>query len=216
MNMDKKPIFDAIRAQNPDVWNKAGNITIMDRALDSLDLEQWPAASQMAWGAKVSPAFRERVRAMAKHLGGAATPSDYMACMAWESGRSFAPNKRNMAGSGATGLIQFMPSTARALGTTTDALAAMSAVEQLEWVERYFEPYRGRLNNLADLYMAILWPVAVGKPLEYALWDNRSRPTTYRQNSGLDANRDGVITKAEAAGKVYGMLAEGNLPQNKG
>jgi soluble lytic murein transglycosylase-like protein len=35
-----------------------------------------------------------------------------MACMAWESGRSFRPDVKNMAGSGATGLIQFMPTTA--------------------------------------------------------------------------------------------------------
>ena len=41
---------------------------------------------------------------------------------------------------GATGLIQFLPSTARGLGTTTDALAGMSSVEQLNYVEKYFDP----------------------------------------------------------------------------
>ena len=90
---------------------------------------------------------------------------DLMACMAWETGRTFNPAVRNMAGSGATGLIQFMPSTARALGTTTDALAAMSAERQLDYVEAYFQPYRGRLRDLGDLYMAILWPRGIGQPV---------------------------------------------------
>ena len=45
-------------------------------------------------------------------------PDFLLACMAFESGMSFCSSIRNAA-SGATGLIQFMPSTARGLGTTT-------------------------------------------------------------------------------------------------
>jgi hypothetical protein len=119
----------------------------------------------------VSPEFRDKVRAISGRLGCA--PDDLMSCMAWESGRSFSPSKKNMAGSGATGLIQFMPATAVALGTTTTALGALTAVQQLDWVERYFQPYKGKLATLADLYMAILWPAGVGKPMEYVLWDAR-------------------------------------------
>ena len=86
-----------------------------------------------------------------------------MAAMAFETGRDkFSASSVNRI-SGATGLIQFMPSTAIGLGTTTAALAAMTAEDQLEYVERYFKPYRNRLNTLEDLYMAILWPIAVGK-----------------------------------------------------
>lgn len=217
--MNKQPIFDAVKAQLPDAFNVPGNIAILDTALDAIEraCSTAPVTTEpMAWGAHVSAAFRDRVRLMARNLASAATPSDYMACMAWESGRSFAPDKRNMAGSGAVGLIQFMPATAQALGTTTAALAALSAVEQLDWVEKYFRPYKGRLNDLGDLYMAILWPSGVGKPMSYTLWDKASRPTTYRQNAGLDVNRDGVITKAEAVGKVLGLLAEGMQPQNLG
>jgi hypothetical protein len=65
----------------------------------------------IAWGAKVSPVFKARVLWIADSLG--CSPNDLMACMAWESGESFSPSKKNMAGSGATGLIQFMPSTAK-------------------------------------------------------------------------------------------------------
>ena len=136
-----------------------------------------------------------------------------MACIAFESAETFRPDIRNAAGSGATGLIQFMSSTAKGLGTTRDALAAMTAEQQLEWVLAYFLPYKGRLHTLADVYMAILWPAGIGKPDEWTLWDQASRPTTHRQNAGLDMNKDGRITKAEAAAKVLAKLERGRLPQ---
>ena len=39
----------------------------------------------------------------------------------------------------ATGLIQFMPDTAKGLGTTTDALKSMSVLDQLDYVDKYFQ-----------------------------------------------------------------------------
>lgn len=53
------------------------------------------------------------------------------------TGERFRANTVNRA-SGATGLIQFMPSTAKQLGTTTDKLAAMTEVDQLDYVAKYF------------------------------------------------------------------------------
>lgn len=164
----------------------------------------------IAWGAKVSPTFRERVWWIADTLR--LNPDDLMACMAWESGESFRPDIKNAAGSGATGLIQFMPATARQLGTTTAALAKMSAEDQLNYVYRYFKPYAGRLNNLGDIYMAILWPKGVGKPDSYVLWDKGKMPTTFRQNAGLDVNKDKRITRAECLQKILGKLSKGLQP----
>lgn len=174
-----------------------------------------PAESQplrrLAWGQKVSAAFRDRLFEICQILG--VEPDYLMACIAFESAETFRPDIRNAAGSGATGLIQFMPATARGLGTTTDALAAMTAEQQLEWVLAYFLPYKGRLHTLADVYMAILWPAGIGKPDDWTLWDQASRPTTYRQNAGLDLNGDGRITKAEAAAKVLAKLERGRRPE---
>lgn len=167
----------------------------------------------LAWGAKVSDAFRCRVFAMCERLG--MNPDFLMACMAWETGETFDPGIRNKAGSGATGLIQFMPATARALGTTTELLGRMSAIEQLDFVESYFKPYRGRLQTLSDHYMAILWPAAIGRAESAALWTAAERPTTYRQNAGLDVNRDRVITKGEAASKVQAKLERGLSPAHR-
>jgi hypothetical protein len=170
----------------------------------------------LAWGARVSAPFRDKVRAISTDLQ--ADPSDVMSCIAWESGRSFRPDVKNMAGSGATGLIQFMPSIAIALGTTVEALGAMTAVQQLAWVEKYFAPFKGKLKTLADLYMAILWPAGIGKPDGYVLFDqdDQTHPARYRQNAGLDADKDGKVTKAEAARRVVAMRAEGMNPLNAG
>lgn len=208
--MTDKEIFDAIRERRGRGFSQE-DVDTINRILHPNGLPG-VEGKPLAWGAKVSPEFRDKVRAISGRLGCA--PDDLMSCMAWESGRSFSPSKKNMAGSGATGLIQFMPATAKGLGTSTAALGAMTAVQQLDYVEKYFQPYKGKLNTLADLYMAILWPAGVGKPMEYVLWDARTRPTTFRQNAGLDINRDGSITKAECAAKLYAMKAEGLLPGN--
>jgi len=182
-----------------------------------ISLFTWPSiepepARQLAWGNKVSAAFREKVFIICAALG--IDPDYLMACIAFETGGTFNPAERNRSGSGATGLIQFMPKTAVALGTTTSALAAMSALEQLDWVLKYFQPYAGRLKTLSDVYMAILWPKAIGKPENYVLWEKGTSPTTYRQNAGLDMDGDHDIEKQEAAAKVQAMLVKGRLPQN--
>jgi hypothetical protein len=132
-----------------------------------------------------------------------------MACMAWESAETFKPDIKNAAGSGATGLIQFMPSTAKGLGTTAAALAQMTAEDQLRFVYEYFKPYAGRLHNLGDVYMTILWPKGVGQPDHYVLFDRVKTPTTFRQNAGLDVNKDGLVTRAECLVKVNQKLAKG-------
>lgn len=171
------------------------------------------AIVKIAWGAVVSATFLDRARWIVDDLDIGYSSDDglskLMSCMAWESNETFAPDVKNMAGSGATGLIQFMPRTAIALGTTVDKLAAMTAEDQLNYVWKYFEAYKGKLKTLGDLYMAILWPRGVGKSETYILWDKGSMPKTYRQNAGLDLDNDAVITKAEATAKVAAKLSKG-------
>lgn len=175
----------------------------------------------IAWGARVSPDFRNKVISICADLG---IPPDWlMACMYFESGLN--PQAVNKAGSGATGLIQFMPSTARSLGTSTELLAAMSGIDQLAYVWKYFRHWAGLLHTLEDVYMTILWPSAIGKPDDYPLFDRDKMPKTYGQNAGLDDDRNGVdeptdhdgkISKWEASACVRAALAKGLLPQNIG
>jgi hypothetical protein len=166
--------------------------------------ERRSGRTTLAWGARVRPEFRRRVRKICAELG--CDPNHLMAVMAFESGETFRPSIRNRL-SGATGLIQFMPKTAQRLGTTTDALAAMTAEQQLDYVSLYFSPYRGRLGTLEDVYMAVLWPRAVGAPSDTVLFATPSK--AYKQNRGLDLNGDGLVTKFEAAESVRMKLNKG-------
>ena len=161
--------------------------------------------NKLLYGDHVSAGFREEVVQMARRLE--VDPDFLMAIMAWETDRTFQPDIRNYAGSSGTGLIQFMDSTARRLGTTTSELAGMTAEDQLRYVEAYFEPFRGRLDSLEDAYMAVLWPRAVGESSSYVLF--RRPSLAYRQNSGLDSNRNGLITKWEATEPVREAYREG-------
>ena len=166
---------------------------------------------ELAWGKKVSPAFKRRVIEISAELG--MDPNNLMAAMAFESARTFRADIENPF-SGAAGLIQFMPATAKGLGTSTAALKKMTPVAQLEFVRRYFLPQKSRLNDLNDVYMAILWPRAVGRPASHVWFVNGSRQ--YSQNKGLDVNFDGVVTKAEAASRVQQHLDGGMRPELRG
>lgn len=170
--------------------------------------------SVLAWGAKVSPQFRSNVLAISGRL--VVDASDMMACMAFESGETFSPSIRNAAGSGAVGLIQFMPSTCASMGLTVDQMAALTAEQQLTFVERYFRPWSGRMHTLGDIYGAILWPGMIGKPDSAVIFDQAdpNHPKLYVQNKGLDFNKDGKITKAEIVARVQKERDRGLQPAN--
>ncbi|WP_233426599.1 lytic transglycosylase domain-containing protein [Klebsiella variicola] len=158
---------------------------------------------KIAWGAKVSKEFKLKVIEVCERLE--INPDYLMSCMAFETGETFSPNVRNPNGS-ATGLIQFMSNTARSLGTTTNELADMTSVEQMDYVEKYFKPYAGKIKTIEDVYMVIFCPRAVGKPDSYILYDEGR---SYNDNKGLDLNKDNAITKYEAGFKVREKLKLG-------
>lgn len=169
----------------------------------------------------VTPEFISGVEAMAERIG--ARPEHILAVMSFETGGTFDPAKTN--GIGATGLIQFIPDTARGLGTTTDALRQMTSVEQLEYVEKYFaQPqYQGKLGTLEGLYTSVLSGTA-RQNSDDVLFTSGTR--AYEQNP-LDWNRDGRITAGEAvtpvAARLYGgtravqqrLIDLGFVPQNQ-
>lgn len=156
----------------------------------------------------VTAAFIRGVEAMATRIG--ARPEHVLAVMSFETGGTFSPGVRNGAGSGATGLIQFMPATARELGTSTEALARMSAVDQLEYVERYFarrsDP--GDLRTLEGVYTTVLYGSPRPDPGSTLF---SSGTSAYRMNAPLDLNRDGRITAGEATSFVRNKI-DGDAP----
>lgn len=148
---------------------------------------------------KFEPGFLEKVNSVSAELG--INPNYLLAVMYFETGGTFSPSQKNVAGSEATGLIQFMPLTAEALGTTTEDLAKMTQVQQMDYVKKYFEINNGKnVKTLSDAYMVVLYPAAVGKQEEYALFKTPTK--AYELNKGLDASKDGTVTKKEASSRV--------------
>lgn len=138
-----------------------------------------------------------------------------LSCNALETGRTFNPAIRNPK-SGAVGLIQFMPkTTAPDLGTTADALASMSFVDQLDYVFKYFEKYSyiKKCNHLEDYYLSIFYPAHVGKdPNEVVA---RQGTLLYSQNSGFDASRRGFYTIGDIANAINAFYWDGMDPINR-
>ncbi len=107
----------------------------------------------------------------------------------------------------ATGIIQFIEDTAQFLGTSTRQLRKMSLEQQLEYVDRYLDQYSGPFRkaraargevSLAEAYTSVLaGQVRTGNQTLF-----RRGTKEYRNNAGVDVNRDGRITAEEAAETV--------------
>lgn len=145
------------------------------------------------------PSFWIELQAIAKRLK--TEPAWLLNVMASES--LFNPGARNaLPGQTATGLLQFIESTARSMGTTTKAIRRMSPAEQLRLVEKYLRPFRGRLNGQADVYLAVFRGfiiegehASVVAPLDNSNKEQR----IYSLNRWLDFDGDNKITKGELA-----------------
>ena len=123
---------------------------------------------------------------------------DLLGLMASESGLN--PQARNK--SGATGLIQFMPNTARELGTSTSALYGMNRAEQMKYVEKYFDYWKLPKGATAgQLYATVFAPAYASKDVNTTMY-SRADGAAYTQNIGLDQNMDGVITVGELGKRI--------------
>ncbi len=101
--------------------------------------------------------FKKKVDQVAANLG--INPSWLMAVMDLESGLS--PSITNSLGY--TGLIQFGAAAAKEIGTTTTALRSMSRVQQMDYVQKYYQMWMKRLgisklNDFIDTYLIVFYP----------------------------------------------------------
>jgi peptidoglycan hydrolase-like protein with peptidoglycan-binding domain len=150
--------------------------------------------------ANVTPEFIDAVEKTAERLG--TKPEYLLAVMSFETGGRFDPSIQN--GIGATGLIQLLKSTVQDLGTTTDKLAKMSAVAQLAFVEKFFEPFKGKLGTLEAVYTSIL----SGSPMKPETVLFKAGTPAYKLNA-LDWNEDGIITAREVTTPVAACMFGG-------
>ncbi|WNJ17514.1 transglycosylase SLT domain-containing protein [Pontibacter sp. G13] len=138
--------------------------------------------------------FESKVREIASMLN--VPPEWLMAVMYSES--KFDASVKNHKGSGATGLIQFMPATAGEMNVSMARLQRMDHLQQMEYVYLYLQRVRERYGDfltLTDCYLAILYPKAVGQDPCYTLYAKPSKK--YTQNSGLDENGDGRVSVSD-------------------
>jgi Putative peptidoglycan binding domain/Transglycosylase SLT domain len=132
------------------------------------------------------PDFNKKLELVAKDLG--VNSKDLLTIMKFESGLK--TGYQNWPKHKAVGLIQFMPDTARDLGTSTDQLAHMTAVEQLDFVWKFY-----KMNNLrpgsdiGTIYMKTFLP-------SYA----------YDDDSTVVAKKDNRDILPKSGGLTYGSI----------
>lgn len=148
----------------------------------------------------VTDVFIEAVEKMCERIE--TKPEYVLAAMSFETGGTFNPAIQNFIK--ATGLIQFLPQTATDFGTTVDKLKVMTAIEQLVYVEKYLERFRGKLQTLEAVYTSIL----SGSPKNPDDVLFRAGTRAFNQNP-LDWDGDGKITAREATAPVAARLFGG-------
>ncbi len=145
------------------------------------------------------PKFLEKVKQIAQRIN--CDYKDLLGVMNSESGIN--ASAKNPNGS-ATGLIQFIESTARGLGTTTAQLRRMKPIKQLDYVEKYLAQNKsaagfssGHKLSAGELYALIFLPARASRQVLATRGE-----TYYSANRGLDKNKDGKITKDELGNRV--------------
>ncbi|MGN0005728.1 MAG: transglycosylase SLT domain-containing protein, partial [Candidatus Gastranaerophilaceae bacterium] len=163
-----------------------------------------PSAVKSALDQKLGAGFSDKLEHIAQKLN--CNPEDLVGVMYSESGLNASAYNSN---GGATGLIQFMPSTAAALGTTTEALSNMSPVQQLDYVDKFFDMVKGNKFgsgeklNAGNLYGLVFLPA-------YAKNDVLCTSSSgyYSGNRGLDLDGDGAITNKDLTNRVQNKYKE--------
>lgn len=148
--------------------------------------------------------FRNRLKQVAANIG--CMPEDLIAIFDFESA-GINPQEQNK--HGATGLIQWMPSTAKSMyKLNVNQIRAMSGLQQLDLVEIYFKR-NGRNNNIDDLYLSVLYPYAKNKPDDFILgsqggMEQAQRFATNNPFAGKDkqTGKANLVRKADVLRKI--------------
>jgi len=159
-----------------------------------------------------SDAFKNKLVQVSQALG--INPDWLATVISFESKGTFAPDVQNPQ-SKATGLIQFIRPTATQLGTTLNDLAAMTDIQQLDYVYRYFKDIVGRrMRNLDDVYLAVFMPKYMGYSSDTVAASAGTKE--YEQNAGFDREGKGYFTVGDITGTIHAVYnagaAKGRIP----
>ena len=203
---------DTFQRSNLSVNNESSSKVVSDTTVSNYTIEA--AELKQKWDKKkpgLSQEFFNKVVEISKRVK--CSPEDLMAVMHSESVGTFSPKKWNEAGHRAVGLIQFTDIAAESLGTTLEAIEKMSALEQLDLVEKYLKYAKTNVakfdNNhrltAGELYSLVYLP-AVSKK-EFLAEKNNDPKGYYSQNKVFDKNKDEKIKKTEMAAQVVAHRA---------
>jgi hypothetical protein len=122
----------------------------------------------------------------------------------------------------AVGLIQMMPATLKQVGFggTPEQFQALSAEQQLPYVEKYLQPWTSRhLDSAARIYRAVFMPATLDAPGDLIvakggtrMFGRTSEATIYATNASLDPLKTGQITES-SLDLVVRQVAQGRLRQ---
>lgn len=161
---------------------------------------------------KMTDSFRAKLFQIAKRNG---WDADAMATVI-SSESAFKHDAKNPYAS-ASGLIQFLDSTAKHLGVAGGAaeIRAMSPEKQLPVIEKFYQRiFKGRTPRLVDYYLAG-WGNGFGEPFDHVL-ARADAPKTYTNgthnvytmNAALDVDKNGVITVGDLHNKLMKVQAQ--------
>lgn len=172
-------------------------------------------------GTKVSEedtkAFLIKLNEMSQKYEGT-TPEDFLTLFIKENGlkdgvllldqKSKATT--NDKGGRARGLIQFVPSTAEFLKLDQELTATMKPVEQLDFVDKYYEPYKDSIKDYESLYLTTFYPAALGQDDDFVIGEGEQK--AYTSNKAIDLNKDKKITVGDF--KKYAANTKPAQPKN--
>lgn len=155
---------------------------------------------------------------LANYLG---VPAIWLVCAFYnESGLN--PLAKNSIG--AVGLNQMMPATLAGLGVDPETFRTGGVEYQLQVMQQFFAPIKGKIKRAGDLYLFNFFPAAIinNYPMDFAIGKagdtsklyGLSRDLIYQQNKGLDYNGNGEITRSdftEGFEAKYDELVKGNF-----
>lgn len=119
---------------------------------------------------------------------------DALSIVIWKESK-WNPTAQNTL-SNATGLIQWLPSTAKSLyGLSVQEIKKLDILQQIDLIDRYYvQPYliNKGFKSFFDVYFAVFHPDLMGRPDSFEFASTGS--LRYSQNKGLDIDKDGIIT----------------------
>lgn len=149
-------------------------------------------------GERETAAFIDQLEIMSKEYG--ASVDDFLTIFFKETAsyNNVLKIDSRSKNSSATGLIQFMDDTAKGLGTTTDEIAEMSPLKQLEYVDKFYRNASGgnvsKLNSAGQLRVATVAPAFIGKTDETIIY--KADSINAKANPSLQDNNGNITVRS--------------------